>query len=219
VGTAGEDIRKRLEMLAALPWQISSEQARALVPELESQSLWVSDAHWTIGTANRTGFWSEEHGRMEVYMGAALVHAPLDRIRRHGRDFAAYLAAFTDDYECVFPVEGTYTFGGCGADAWVYVEVFGRFKQVFGCPSHDGHLHMLEHWSREHLVVEYYDSNPDSLWLAGRDTWFEVRDKGELKGWLVVMELGFDIGDCWDRPGDVQDSIRKNLEYTKKAES
>lgn len=196
---------------------LTLEDVYAALPELKRAGVFVWDDPWTIGRdQGHSKFWSQDLGRTEVYIGAAVILADLQRIKRAERDYIAYYNQFASTYEAVYPVDGTYHHGFDAAGPFTRVDVYYHSRKRFGCTDAKTIVPILEHCVNGRLVTDSYATGSDYKWMAGRDTYYPICNaEGKVIGYLIVTAFGFDIDDCWDGSGDVRDAIRDNLRYMK----
>ncbi len=203
---------------------ITFADAKNAIPELfeSGTKVWVSNDPIRIRfDQGRQGFWSKPHGRPELFIGAVIINAPLQRILGAERDFLAYQKWFQDDYDVVYPLEDSYKYG-VTVHGFPFVEIdhFYHTPGRFGCLGSSMVLHLREYCSAEgRFVADYYTTSPSYYWAAGRDIYYPIRDRDRV-AYLIVTQFGFDMKNCWDSGRFVKEQIIASLEYMKvKAES
>lgn len=194
---------------------LSEGQVFAIVPALNparGSAVWISKDTWLLpsGTAE---------GRRDVCVGATFIRADMGKIRRADRNYARQTIVGREKGKLhfVYAVDGSYFRNDDPRNPFVVIRIFGRNKE-HGCGQLPAELQVYEHRDQYgRLVVEYYAVKVDKYyWFRGRDTYYAVcGQRGEIIGYLLVTEFGYDVNGCADGVRHVRDDMEKALQFMK----
>ncbi|MFT4711509.1 MAG: hypothetical protein ACI9D0_001629 [Bacteroidia bacterium] len=146
--------------------------------------------------------------------GAAVLNADLATIKAVENDYRLYLKHLGEDYEEIFPVEGSYYQGRDAAE-----QPFSLLALRFTCDlpfpfsDYTTDLKLRNRFDAEQvLYTDIYSTSSDFYWLAGRDVYLPITTTaGDWVGFLLVRHFGFDLDGVPDGADDRRNALRASM--------
>lgn len=163
----------------------------------------------------RHAVWNQDIGEHKGHQGATIIYADVETIKEMEFDYASYFSQIGQHYLEVYPIQGSY-FKGIDprGNEFVRMQLFLRNGLPFPYDSASYVMNILERYDENgHLLTEYYSEDKEDLnWMAGRDTYLEVRTTdGTLVGNMIVTTLDLDIKNVPERDIDRIISMKAGL--------
>ena len=188
------------------PWEDESSKGR------ENDGI-LFIPYWKIKeNKNRSLHWNKDLDQFKVYQGGVFMYSSLQKIKAVERHYQDYPKHIGMGYLEVFPLENSYMKGvDPRGNEFNGLEVYFRQDLPFPYESSKFTMKYFDFYNEDgYYISDYYSLDRNDLnWMAGRDTFFNVRTlSGNFVGWLIATELGYDIKNLPERDQDRVVSIK-----------
>ena len=160
------------------------------------------------------GPWGDIDVTPLMEQGAAILNADLATIKAVENDYRLYPKHIGEDYEEIFPVEGSY-YQGRDDNERPFSLLALRFTCDLPFPFTDytTDLKLRNRFdSQGVLYTDIYSTSSDFYWLAGRDVYLPIKTtEGDWVAFLLVRHFGFDLDGVPDGADDRRNALRASM--------
>jgi len=158
--------------------------------------------------------WKRVSPDLDAEQGATFVMSDVTTFKEVENDYAAYPDDVAANYEEINPVPGTYVQGvDDQGQPFSSLRVTFRSDLPFPFGGYSCDLRILNRVREDgEFEAHIYSPSDDFHWMAGRDTFLQVRtSEGAPVGYVVTRVYGFDLDGVPDTRGNRRGALRASL--------